>query len=137
MQSSYYLTPMAEATTQVRTLIVEDDPDSCDALRRLLVRVGHEVQCAASSSEAVAALESAAPGPDVLLLDLMLPDGYGHAVLVKARELHHNVKIAVMTAAGAQSLAVQNALALKPDALFLKPMKFADILAWLDRLPNA
>jgi len=42
---------MSLPTTQVRTLIVEDDPDSCDALRRLLVRVGHEVQCAADAVE--------------------------------------------------------------------------------------
>ena len=127
---------MPDVTTQVRTLIVEDDADSCDALRRLLLRVGHEVQCAASSAEAVTLLEAAAPAPDVLLLDLMLPDGYGHTVLVRARELHRDVKIAVMTAAGAQSLAVQNALALKPDALFLKPMKFGDVLAWLEGLPR-
>jgi DNA-binding response OmpR family regulator len=120
------------AAVQLRALIVEDDADSCEALRRLLARLGHEVRCAGTVADASRSLEEAAP--DVVLLDLMLPDGNGTAVLLRTRELHPRARVAVMTAAGAQSLTVEVAETLRPDALFLKPMKFADILAWLEQL---
>jgi DNA-binding response OmpR family regulator len=124
-----------DAALQLRALVVEDDLDSCDALRRLLVRQGHQVRCAATAADACRALlEHAAP--DVILLDLMLPDGNGSAVLLRARELCPRARIAVMTAAGANSLTVEMAAALRPDAMFLKPMRFADILAWLEQPPE-
>lgn len=58
-----------------RILIVDDDLDRARALQRILCQAGHEVHMVATAAEGLAA----APGlaPDLLLVDLILPDGSG------------------------------------------------------------
>src|SRR6185503_8989918 len=56
-------------------LLVDDDPDSLQAAKEILAAEGHDVVTADSLAGARAQL--AARAPDVLLLDLMLPDGNG------------------------------------------------------------
>jgi DNA-binding NtrC family response regulator len=58
-----------------RVLLVDDDNDSLEAARDILVAEGHSVVTAGSLAGARDQL--AAGAPDVLLLDLMLPDGNG------------------------------------------------------------
>jgi DNA-binding response OmpR family regulator len=55
-----------------RLLVVEDDRNLRDALAETLEDEGHDVRRAATLAEARAALKDASP--DVLVLDLMLPD---------------------------------------------------------------
>jgi DNA-binding NtrC family response regulator len=58
-----------------RVLLVDDDTDSLEAAREILAAEGHSVVTAGSLAGAREQL--AAGVPDVLLLDLMLPDGNG------------------------------------------------------------
>ena len=60
-------------------LVVEDSPLVSDALRILFEETGHRVTVAASAAEAIDAATSETP--DVMLLDLRLPDADGLAVL--------------------------------------------------------
>lgn len=60
-------------------LLVDDSPLVTEALGILLVETGHRVATAGSVAEAVASAR--AERPDVLLLDLTLPDGDGLEVL--------------------------------------------------------
>jgi CheY-like chemotaxis protein len=62
--------------------LVEDHPDSAEALAHLLASLGHEVTVAGSVAEALAADWSAV---DVLVSDIGLPDGSGYDLLVEAR----------------------------------------------------
>ena len=112
-----------------RTLIVEDDPDSCEALARLLRRVGHDVECAGSAGEALVKLEEWEP--DCVLLDLMLPDASGGLVLRKIRNTQLPCRVALVTAAPEQSLIVKHAAAFNPDAVFNKPIDFTKLKDWL------
>jgi len=120
---------MTLADTKYRTLIVEDDPDSCEALARLLRRVGHDVECATSAGEALVKLEEWAP--DCVLLDLMLPDASGGLVLRKIRNTQLNCRVAVVTAAHEQSLILKHATAFNPDAVFNKPLDYTKLKDWL------
>jgi DNA-binding NtrC family response regulator len=54
-------------------LIVEDDANSLSAMARLLEQGGYTVRCAATFHQAL----ELAPGCDVLLADIGLPDGSG------------------------------------------------------------
>lgn len=65
-------------------LIVEDDALVTDALRILLESTGHRVTSAHTVRDAVD--RCTAERPDVMLLDLTLPDGDGLDVLVRVRE---------------------------------------------------
>ena len=66
-----------------RILLVEDSANVTDALRALFEATGHEVAVAATVDEAVRAC--AASSPDLMLLDLTLPDGDGLLVLERLR----------------------------------------------------
>jgi two-component system phosphate regulon response regulator PhoB len=82
-------------------LIVEDEQDLLDTLEFNLQREGYATRRAASGR---AGLEAAAlePAPDVILLDLMLPDMPGTEVCRKLRGAAHTrtVPILMLTARG-------------------------------------
>jgi signal transduction histidine kinase/CheY-like chemotaxis protein len=62
-------------TRPLRILLVEDHPDTCTALEKLLIRRGHLV---AATHSMRSAMEAAARSPfDLLISDIALPDGTG------------------------------------------------------------
>jgi CheY-like chemotaxis protein len=67
-----------------RILVVDDSPDSADALAVLFQMMGHEVFIAFSGREGLALLRE--QRPDIALLDVGLPDMDGHEVARRARE---------------------------------------------------
>ena len=64
-------------------LVVDDDEFTCDAIRRLLTRMGYTTACAVSGAEALNLLEQVRP--DVIVLDWMRPGMDGLEVLRKLR----------------------------------------------------
>jgi len=68
-----------------RILVVDDDPDLLQLVRVLLLRVNVEVATAEHASIAAQKLRSE-PLPDLLILDLMLPDISGIDFLRQLRE---------------------------------------------------
>jgi CheY-like chemotaxis protein len=71
---------------------LDDDPDARDVISLTLRQAGAEVRALASGAELIAALDSQLPdaAPDVLLLDLAMPDEDGFTVLARVRELERN-----------------------------------------------
>ena len=110
-----------------RTLLVEDDPDTCEALTRILRRRGYEVDCAKSVNEAFDKLNNR---PECMVLDLMLPDGNGIDLLRQVRERKLPIRVAVETGAGDTDL-LSDAILLKPDAFFTKPVDATELVSWL------
>jgi CheY-like chemotaxis protein len=111
-----------------RVLVVEDDPDSMETLLKLCRRAGHTCLCACSRAEALAMLVGRPP--DAILLDLMLPDGNGAELLRVVRAHRFPIRIAVITAADTGMIDEVRQLA--PDAVFRKPLDFAEVRRWLD-----
>ena len=112
-----------------RTLIVEDDRDSCEALALMLRRLGHDVECAETVGAALVKLEEWPP--HCVLLDLMLPDASGGLILRKIRGQKLPIRVAVITAAGNTSPVLKHALGYEPDVVFSKPLDFAALKKWL------
>jgi two-component system KDP operon response regulator KdpE len=75
--------PAAAAPGPARVLIVEDEPGLLRALRIDLRARGYEVAVAVTGREALA--QARRSPPDVVLLDLGLPDGDGTAVITALR----------------------------------------------------
>ncbi|MBL8450750.1 MAG: diguanylate cyclase [Dechloromonas sp.] len=68
----------------MKILVVEDTRSNAVLLREILLRRGDNVVLAESGAQALAAYSSAAP--DLVLLDVVLPDMDGHAVARQIRQ---------------------------------------------------
>lgn len=89
-----------ESPTRKRVLVVDDDVDLRQLVRTLLESVGIETIAAASASEAAQILRTALPLPDLLLLDLMLPDVSGLELLrqMRARTMFDDLPVVILSA---------------------------------------
>jgi CheY-like chemotaxis protein len=76
-------------------LIVDDNPDSITILQSILGTRGYGVVSAESGVAALRTLQSEPP-PDLILLDVMMPEMNGIEVLQKIKESHTTAKIPVI-----------------------------------------
>lgn len=120
----------ASAATAVRLLLVEDDPDSRDAIARALRKQGFHVDVTGSAGAALVRLE-VAPKPAAAVIDLRLPDGNGSIVLWRIRrEYGRTVPVAVVTGAP-DPLSRPELVREQPDVIFPKPLNVKGLVAWL------
>ena len=115
-------TDTAVAPDRVRVLLVEDDDGIAEPLAQGLTREGFEVSRVATGAQALSA-----PPPDVVLLDLGLPDIDGYAVCQQLRA-RSSVPILVLTARGAEMDRVVG-LELGADDYLVKPFGFRELVA--------
>lgn len=107
-----------------RVLVVDDEPQIRRALRRTLEAHGYDVRTAATGEDALAAVRW---HPDVVLLDLMLPDIDGLDVARRLRE-QSTVPILVLSARGEEQMKVR-ALDEGADDYITKPFGTEELLA--------
>lgn len=83
-----------------RVLVVDDYPDSAEAASMLLTLYGHECRTATTGQEALD--QAAAFDPDIVILDIGLPDitGYEVARTLRARAGARSLYLAAMTGWG-------------------------------------
>ncbi|GER92711.1 sigma-54-dependent Fis family transcriptional regulator [hot springs metagenome] len=79
-----------------KILIVDDEPDICKALAFLLKREGYSTTTANSGEDAIEKLK--AEGFDIVITDIKMGKVDGMAVLEKAKELHPDIAVIMMTA---------------------------------------
>jgi len=109
------------------TILVCDDQETIRAsLDEALTDVGHRVVQAEDGAAALAAVEKSPP--DLILLDLKLPDTTGVEVLRTLREKGHLVPVILMTAYGDLPTAVE-AMKLGAYDFVQKPYRLADMKA--------
>ncbi|MGB6425626.1 MAG: response regulator transcription factor [Solirubrobacterales bacterium] len=122
---------MTDADTMLgRVLVVEDDEDIADVLRRSLRQEGHEVRTAADGEEALASAHDFAP--DMVVLDLGLPKLDGVEVCRRLRE-ESDVPILILTARADTDDRVRG-LDAGADDYLVKPFERAELLARLRAL---
>jgi CheY-like chemotaxis protein len=123
--------PKQSVEKNLRVLVVEDDPSSRRALTLLLQLKGFQTAHAATQAEAIGQLRD---NPICVLLDLMLPDGNGSAVLDHIRRHRLPIRVAVTSGAADWESMLQEA---RPDAYFRKPLDFDQIVRWLTSAQSA
>jgi len=129
------LAPLAAALpTRGRVLYVEDNPVNALLMEAIVgLRPGVQLQVAGSVAQGLAA--ALAEPPDLLLLDLHLPDGDGASLLQALRadaRLASVPAVAVSAAARADDLARAREVGFA--AYWTKPLVVEDVLAGLDAL---
>ena len=120
---------MAAAATAVRTLIVEDDPDSSEMLAEALSVGGFDVDVAATVGQALIKFEQGLL-PAAVIVDLRLPDASGGLLLRRIRRDNLPIRIAVVTGLADPS-SHYDATRFPPDRVFTKPLDVAQLVAWL------
>ena len=108
-----------------KVLVVDDDPSLLKALRLGLTARGHEVVTAVNGEQGIS--RTALDGPDVVVLDLGLPDIDGLAVCRRIRE-SSDLPIIVLSATGTEERKVA-ALDGGADDYVTKPFGMAELEA--------
>jgi DNA-binding response OmpR family regulator len=114
-------------------LLAEDEPNIVESLSFLLERVGFEICVATDGRQA---LDMAlAKQPDVLVLDLMLPELDGYEVLrqLRADPVGKKLPVLMLTAKG-QSIDRETALKCGADQFMTKPFANAELVAAVSNL---
>ena len=110
-----------------KVLVVDDSQDNAILLAELLSRSGCET---AFAFDGVSALEIAASfDPDVIFLDLRLPDMDGQQVARKLRERNSQERPKIVALSGSEFVLPDNALF---DCHLLKPVKLETLLGFVD-----
>ena len=109
------------ADTKPIILIVDDDPDLANIMRMMLSHAGFEAHSVLSGQEALEWLEGRTP--DLILLDLMMPDINGFTILRKVRssEIIKNLPVVILTAKADQKTRMESQSA-GADAFLTKPI---------------
>ena len=109
----------------LRVLVVEDDPDIRAMMQSSLSVEGFTVQTAVSLSEASALIRHDLP--DILLLDLGLPDGDGLSLVQEVRKTQ-SLPILIVSARHQEAQKIQ-ALDAGADDYLVKPFSVGELLA--------
>jgi two-component system OmpR family response regulator len=137
-QNGYYVNLVRKSAVQpgraagkkISVLVIEDDPDILKVLQLFLKLEGHETRTATNRDEVVAAFR-ASPLPDLVLLDVRLPDVNGFDILTRIRQYPAMKSLPViMLTAEATREAVLRGLMGGADGYVTKPFQ-------VDRLVKA
>ena len=114
-----------------RILVVEDNPDLAYGLRNNLEIEGYDVDVVEDGTQGLARARSG--GPDLIILDLMLPSMDGYRVLRALRDEGRRMPILILTARGEEADKVRG-LRLGADDYVTKPFGVLELLARVEAL---
>ncbi len=110
----------------VKVLVVDDEPNIRDLLSTSLRFAGFSVHAVANGAEAVYAAEKGEP--DIILLDVMLPDMNGFSVTKKIRSMGINAPVLFLTARDETEDKITG-LTVGGDDYMTKPFSLDEIVA--------
>jgi DNA-binding response OmpR family regulator len=110
----------------MRILVVDDHRETRELITRHFARAAHMVQTASSCMEATRVL--AATSFDIVVLDVMLPDGSGIELCARLRAQGCSVPVLLLTARGDVHDRV-NGLDAGADDYLVKPFALAELIA--------
>ena len=116
-----------------RILIAEDNAEIRALVSSILVEEGHKVGVAQNGQEALEMMLE--DTPDVLLLDIMMPQMDGYTVLkeIKSSGIRESMKIMILTAKTSESDWVRG-YKLGADAYVTKPFDIDELTGQIDEL---
>lgn len=122
-----------EERRKPRVLVIEDEDNIAMALDFIITREGYDHDRIASGVGALERIRDT--HPDLVLLDIMLPEVSGYEICQGVRldpSLDH-VKILMMTAQGS-AIAMKKGLAMGADGMIIKPFELSELKKEVRRL---
>lgn len=115
----------------LRVLVVDDEADIRNGLKKLIATLGARVQVAGDGAEALALVEQEAP--DLILTDLMMPVMTGSELLLAVKERHPRTEVVVLTGFGTIQSAV-SCLQTGAAHFMTKPFDNLEVVTLVTRL---
>lgn len=127
------MTDVMSAPSRRHVLVVDDDRDIRETLAELLADEGYHVSVAADGLEALRVLAEARARPDLILLDLMMPnmDGFEFRERQLDDRANASIPIAVVSAGGNAKDAAER---LRAAGFLQKPVKLKPLLALIEQI---
>ncbi len=113
----------------MKILIVDDEREFATTLCQRLKLRKYEVMEAYSGAEGAAAIQQSTP--DIVLLDLKMPDMDGLELLALIRKQLPQTRVIMLTGHGSGE-AGEQALTMGASAYLMKPVDFKELLVTLD-----
>ena len=127
---------MSDNETKPKSILcIEDEPEMIDLIRLILGRRGFEVTGAAGGKDGLEKLQNG-PQPDLVLLDLMMPDLDGWEVYqqMKADEKTKDIPVIVVTAKAQSIDKVLGLHIAKVDDYIAKPFSPQELLSSVEKV---
>ncbi|AQH04616.1 two-component system sensor histidine kinase/response regulator (plasmid) [Burkholderia sp. KK1] len=120
--------PAPPGATPGRVLIVDDNADLRDYMRRMLAAVGHDVSVAADGEAALAMARDVRP--EVIVSDVMMPrlDGFGLLAALREDEVLRETPVVLLSARAGEEARV-GGLEAGADDYLTKPFSGRELLA--------
>ncbi len=117
-----------------RILVVDDDVEIRDTLKKLLTLVGYEVEVAGDGKLASKQLESSVF--ELMITDIVMPNQDGVENIMQARKNYPDMRVIAMSGGGyvQTKTYLKVAESLGADAVFYKPFKSQEMLAKIREL---
>lgn len=114
-------------------LIIEDEADTAEMLSEMMQLSGYRSFHAYAAQPALTLLSD--QKPDIILLDVVLPDYSGLELLRKIRQIPQYDDLPVVLISGnSQPVDIQNGLLAGASAYLTKPVAFWELKTTIDRL---
>lgn len=121
---------MTDGAIKMEIAIVDDEAVIRDTVGEFLGRKGHRVRLFADAAVAVA--EFRRNPPDLVLLDVRMPEVDGLVLLANLRQEHPDLQVIMITGHGTMDMAIE-AMHHGATDFLRKPIRFGDLLAALER----
>lgn len=119
-------------SVSARVLVVEDDPETRLALAEVLAQSGYSITQASGGSDAVRSVLD--ERPDVVVLDLRLPDAHGVEVAGAIRAMAGSTRMPIVVVTGHTDAAEQlDPKRFDAECVLIKPVRDEDLLAAVAR----
>lgn len=112
-----------------RVLVVDDVADNIFLVQFILESQGYEVDTAQSGKAALAQIETANPKPDLIILDLMMPEMNGFDVIDRLRSQTNLPHIPTILMTANISVSCQQAKRAGADEVIYKPLELEQFVA--------
>jgi len=130
----HFVLPKSQQLLRSNLLVIDDDPDMLDMLRQLLMAEQYHVRTARDGREGLD--EMRRQTPDIVLLDLAMPEVNGPATLREIRREWGQIPVIVHTAFSDSDL-MKQALAFSPFTLLAKPSSPDQVIETVRKVQRA
>ena len=111
---------MKKTVTKRKILLIDDEPDLLDLIKEILEREGYQIFCASNGADGILLNEQ--ENPDLIVLDLRMPEMDGIETLQHIRKTDDQVIVVIQTGYGCPDT-IRDAVDLNVSEYLSKPFE--------------